>query len=132
MSRPDTTRFERVGDALVFHAGRGEWYNQPHNKRWDMGEDVADIPPAQWHLDIQRAIDSQEQELARVVIDFTGMFSLVGRDWGFLVRLSKQMQPRGWKLLILGSERITSVIRILGLGSWIDVCHSLEESPGQA
>lgn len=39
---------ERLGDAVLFRAGQGEWYNQPHDRRWDMGEDVQDLPPTPW------------------------------------------------------------------------------------
>jgi len=55
-------RFEWIGTTLVFHAGKGEWYNQPHNKRWDMGEDVAEIPPANWHVELQKTLDTEAQQ----------------------------------------------------------------------
>lgn len=34
------THWEHGKNAHVFRAGAGEWYNQPHDKRWDMAEDA--------------------------------------------------------------------------------------------
>ena len=70
---------EHVHGALVCRAGKGEWYNQPHDKRWDMGEDSADLPPARWHVELQETIDAKGSAPSVVVVDVTEMDWLVGK-----------------------------------------------------
>ena len=117
---------EHIDDALVCRAGKGEWYNQPHNRRWDMGEDVADIPAAAWHLELQRAIEAQEVPPELVVVDVSEMAGLVGQDWGFLIRVQKSIEPNGIGLAIVASAGIANEARLLGLQDRLKICDSID------
>ena len=121
---------ERIGDVLVCRVGKGEWYNQPHNRRWDMDEDVADIPPAQWHLDVQRVIEAQDSTPKLVVVDASEMDQLVGQDWGFLLEFNKRVVSRGSKLSLIASERMVKIARILRLEDYFNVVSSGEDLLG--
>jgi len=105
----------RTDDTLLFRAGKGEWYNQPHDRRWDMGEDVAEIPPAGWHLDLERAMDQQEKPPKRVRIDASEFDWLVGQDLGFLLRFEKQFRARGTKIEVVTSSRVAAAIKCLNI-----------------
>ena len=118
---------ERIGAVLVCRAGKGEWYNQPHDRRWDMGEDVEDIPPAQWHLYVQRVIEAQDSPPELVVIDVSGMDWLVGQDLGFLITLSKHVAPRGIDLAVVASERVVGAVRILPLDDYFRIRSSIDD-----
>jgi hypothetical protein len=118
---------EPSGDPLVFHAGRGEWYNQPHNERWDMGEDVADIPPANWHVELKNVLAAQSLSRTLVVVDVSEMDWLVGQDGGFLYRLSKRLSEQGIRLAVVGTERVVDAMRLLGLDEVLQLCSSLND-----
>jgi len=81
--------WEKIGKAWVLHAGAGEWYNQPHNKKWDMGEDAQELPSPELHIELQKGSESSKYSSSKIVVDLTVMFWLVSHDWGFLPRLSK-------------------------------------------
>ena len=111
---------------LIFRAGKGEWYNQPHNKRWDMLEDVADIPPARWHVELSDATNRDDPMLRHVVVNATEFSNFVGQDWGFLARLSKSLASRGIKLSIIAGPSDIKIGKILKLNGFV-LCGSLDE-----
>ena len=119
---------ERVGDVLVFRAGQGEWYNQSHDKRWDMGEDVQELPPAPWHLALEAAIADASSGICRLVIDATEMTWLVGQDWGFLLRLFDRMRDAELGLVLVTQERVSRAHDLLGLGERIQTSPSIEDA----
>ena len=123
--RPDIST-ERVGDAILFHAGAGEWFNQPHNKRWDMGDDVADLPPSAWHLGLDRAIEADARTSSHVVVDVRDMFWLVGQDWGYLVRLSRRLKFCSVRLSLLATRRIFQGGQLLGMHKQFCLADSLK------
>ena len=120
-------RIERVGDHLVFRAGRGEWYNQPHESRWDMGEDAADIPAAGWHVDLDEALTLQDPCPPVVAVEVTEMDWLVGQDLGFLLRLSERLSRRGVRLVVVGTERVVRAAQGFGLDKYLQLSTSLED-----
>lgn len=83
---------EHVGQALVFRAGKGEWYNQ-RPPGWDMGEEP-DLPPAPWHIALEKAIATHDSTASLVVIDVTEMRWLEPLDWDFLIRLHGSLAPK--------------------------------------
>jgi hypothetical protein len=92
---------ERVGGFAILRAGNGEWYNQADRGRWDMGEDVMDLPSATWHHEVHAAIRSMEWSPSMVVIDATAMTYLVGQDYGFLLKLSDQLNQAGIRVKVV-------------------------------
>jgi len=122
------TGHERIGDALVFHAGSGEWFNQPGNYRWDIGEDAEPRPPSPWHVELQQAIDRQETSPHSVVIDVTGMAHLVGVDWGFLITLGKRLSQGGTRVAVAATRNNTESARIIRLHDFFDLCGSVDEA----
>lgn len=118
--------FERTGHVLVCRAGTGEWYNQPHKRRWDMGEDAAEIPPAQWHVEVQRIIEAQDSRPRHIVVDVSAMDRLVGQDWGFLVRLQEYLSEIGSVLSVVASERMVQMAEIMRLKERLRVRSSME------
>ncbi len=51
---------------------------------------------------------------------------LVGQDWGFLVRLSKQLAARQARLAVVGSRKIVRGGTMLTLGEFFGLGESLE------
>ena len=123
-----TTNHERIGSALVFRAGAGEWFNQPGKYRWDMGEDAEERPPSQWHSGLQEAIRSQQTSPRVVVVDLTEMDRIVGVDMGFLVNLSKSLSPSDTRLSVAANEKIREIARLTNLGRFFDVVGSVDEA----
>jgi len=119
-------RAKRVGDQLVFHAGNGEWYNQQHDKRWDPGEDAADIPPARWHVELETVLAAQDTTPSVVVIDTTEMDWLVGQDLGFLVRIGKRLAPG--RLKVVATTRVVRAVSGLSLDSSFELSSSLADA----
>lgn len=104
---------ETAGDRALVRAGPGEWFNQPHNRRWDMGEDVLPLPPSPWHVEVERA--SEVHGIAHLTVDMSQMDWLVGQDIGFLLDLQRRLEPRGVHLCLLATPRVVRAIGGLGL-----------------
>ena len=120
--------WERNREALVFRAGEGEWYNQPHDKKWDMGEDALPLPSPPCHVELEQACKEIEDRNQLVVVDLSEMDWLVGQDWGFLIRLGKALLPKGIKPAIIVRERVARAAGLIGVNDYIDVVRSMEEA----
>ena len=118
-------RWGKIGEARVLRAGKGEWYNQPHNKRWDMGEDAQDLPPPIWHTELLKACEKFEKGTSQIVIDVSEMDWLVGHDWGFLLRISEKLSSEEIGLVIVAESRVVEASKLLGLGDKIRIVDSL-------
>jgi hypothetical protein len=114
--------------ARVFNAGKGEWYNQPHDKRWDMGEDVQPLPSPNWHVELEQACAALERPAPLIVVDLTQMSWLVGHDWGFLVRISKSLRSKDTALVVVASERVSKAAEVIQLNKLMKFARSLEEA----
>lgn len=117
------------GDRLLFRAGSGEWYNQPHDRRWDMGEDAAEIPPAGWHVALRRTLEAAQVFPQEFVVDVRQMIWLVGQDWGFLLRLTEELEPRSCRLVVLATPHVAKASGHLGIEERMTVVASLDALP---
>jgi hypothetical protein len=115
-------------DFLVFSTGQGEWYNQPHDKIWDMGEDAADIPPPLWHLKLLRVANKSGLDVRHIVVDTTEMQWIVGQDWGFLVKLSEALASRGIPLSVVARANNVNSGKVVGIDRWFELVGSLDEA----
>jgi hypothetical protein len=111
---------------LVFRAGPGEWYNQPHNQRWDMGEDAADIPPAAWHLALRATLAQEDPLPTLLVVDVREMPWLVGQDWGFVWHLAAELARGGCRLRVVASEHVVKAGNAIGMGDRFELATTLE------
>lgn len=121
------SEWQYMDGACVFNAGKGEWYNQPHDKRWDMGEDVQPLPSPNWHVALEKACAALERPAPVVIADLTQMSWLVGHDLGFLVRLSKSLRSKDTVLVVVASERVLKAAEVIQLNKLIKFVRSLEE-----
>ena len=119
---------ERFGDAVVFRAGHGEWYNQPHSRRWDMGEDVQDLAPAPWHVALEEAITASTPRPRAVIVDVLEMTWLVGQDWGFLAELAARLREENIRLVVVANPRVARSVTALGLEVLIETRASVAEA----
>ena len=122
------TRWEQIGDAQVLRAGKGEWYNQRHDKQWDMGEDIQELLPPRWHLELEQAFKSPEVLAHLIVADLSEMEWLVGQDWGFLVRLSDRAASAGVELVVVAQERVARAAETIGLGKRARIVENLSDA----
>ena len=122
------TTHERIGDALVFHVGEGEWFNHLGNYRWDMGEDAEERPPSPWHLELQTTIDQQEPMPRCVVVDASTVDRLVSLDLGFLVKLSMVLSETNTKLAVAAQRNTREAARYANLTRYFDLCDSVEDA----
>lgn len=120
--------WERIHGVRVFYAGKGEWYNQPHDKRWDMGEDVQPLQPPSWHIELEQACQALEDRQRHIVIDLSEMDWLVGNDWGFLIRLSRELAPEGIKPIVIVRGRVSGAADLIGVHEYMKIVKSLEEA----
>ena len=120
--------FEKVGETLVFRAGRGEWYNQPHDKRWDMGEEAADIPAANWHVELENSLESNTDTARRLLIDSTDMVFLADQDLGFLLRISKKLSASGMSVALVARKNMVEAIRIAKLDKYFSPYVSMNDA----
>jgi len=97
-----------------------------------MGEDAARIPPAQWHLDVQRVIEAQDSPFELVVLDLSEMDWLVGQDLGFLIRLSKRVAPEGVDLAVVATERVVKAVRVFPLEEYFRIRSSINDLLGDS
>ena len=122
------TRWEHISDAHVLRAGQGEWYNQRHDKQWDMGEDAQELQPPRWHLEMEQAFESPKI-LARVIVaDLSEMEWLVGQDWGFLIRLGERAMSVGVELVVVAQERVARAAETIGLGEHVQIVENLGDA----
>ena len=117
---------ERIGPALVFRAGKGEWYNQ-RNPGWDMGEEP-DLPPAPWHIALEEAIATHDSTALLVVIDVTEMIWLEIFDWAFLLRLHRSLAAKGRKISVVATGRVLTAARIIKIADHFEVGSSLDDA----
>ena len=119
---------ERVGDALVFHAGPGEWFDQPHNETWDLEGEPQELPPSQRQIALDQTIESQAAGVSRVVVDVTEMGWLAGQDWGYLVRLTESLAIENVRLCLCAPDKLVKAGRLINLHEKMDVLGSLEKA----
>jgi hypothetical protein len=122
------TRWEQDKNARVFHAGAGEWYNQPHDKRWGMAEDAQPLPSPSWHIELEKGCMSLESPAPPIVVDVSEMAWLVGNDWGFLVQLGESLAMKDARLVVVASERVQRAGELVGARKFMKLASSLEEA----
>lgn len=120
--------WESIGGVQVFRAGKGEWYNQAHAKRWDMGEDVQPLSSPPWQVELEQACQAVDDHHGKIVVDLSEMNWLVGHDWGFLIRLGKALASEGIKLIVLARGRVSEAADLVGVHDDMKIVKSLEEA----
>jgi len=118
--------WERNGDSLILRAGMGEWYNQPHDKRWDFGEDVQELPLTEWQIELKRVCEDETDDLSHIVVDLLEMFWLVGQDWGFLLRTADSAASRGIQITLVVTDRHLHAAKCLGLEDRLRMVDSVD------
>jgi len=106
-------RWGKMGEYPVLHAGSGEWYNQPHGQRWDMGEDVAELPHPAWHIELEAGIREHSCQGQLIYLDLREMDWLVGQDWGFLAKAGGDLAKAGGELVLVAGKRIEEAGKLL-------------------
>ena len=100
---------KHIGDALVFEAGLGEWYNQ-NTGSWNIEDDAVDRPPPPWHIELEQLVGLEEEGPLRLVIETSDMVWLIAADIGFIRRLAERVQKDGGCLLVVARKNVVSAL----------------------
>ena len=120
--------WERINDSQVYRAGRGEWYNQPHLKRWDMGEDAQDLPTPPWQRELKLGCETTVEESPKFVADLSGMTWLVSHDWGFLLGLSEELATRKAGFVVVVQPSVLEAAKMLAITGKVSVVDQIERA----
>ena len=97
-----------------------------------MGEDVADIPPANWHLEIKTALETWGDTPQSLIVDVTELSWLVGQDWGFLVRLADTLEQANSQLVLVANDRVRDAASFLKITDRIPMFESVGDATSGA
>jgi hypothetical protein len=124
LGNPGTTDW-REGACLVFRAGPGEWFNEPHEGHWGMGDDAVKRSPSGWQLRLDELVGGGSPGCSQLIVDLTGMSTHIGADFGYLVKLTIRLRSLDVASAVVGDSRFAASVSHLGLTEILTVYDSV-------